>query len=378
MDSFIRDKVASCPRCIRRKTPPSTASLVNLTSSSPMAIVCIDFLSLERSKGGFEHILVITDHFTRYAQAYPTTNQTAKTTAKVLFEKFIVHYGFPNRIHSDQGANFESSLIKELCQLAGVIKSRTTPYHAMGNGMVERFNQTLLKMLGTLEEEKKADWKSHVGPLVHAYNVTSHPSTGFSPYYLMFGRQPKLAVDALLGLNTDDISAKSKNEYVRKLRERLTTAYRKAKDTALKTADVNKRYYDTKARAATIQPSDLVLVRNVSIRGKKKIADRWEQEPYIVVNQPFPDQPVFDVKKNVPNARRIRRLHRNLLLPLGVASEPAPDTEAVQRYVIPHRRRDSHITTSATDDDSGDDTGVQVPRRSRREIKIPRWQQSEN
>ena len=65
---------------------------------------------------------------------------------------FIVHYGFPARIHSDQGRNLESNLIKELCSLARIKKSRTTPYHSMGNGMVERFNQTLLNMLGTLED----------------------------------------------------------------------------------------------------------------------------------------------------------------------------------------------------------------------------------
>ena len=110
----------------------------------------------------------MTDHFTRYAQAFPTRNQLAKTTAKILFENFVVHYGFPARIHSDQGRNFESSLIRELCSLAGVHKSRTTPYHPMGNGMVERFNQTLLKMLGTLEDHQKQDWKSYVAPLVHA------------------------------------------------------------------------------------------------------------------------------------------------------------------------------------------------------------------
>jgi len=156
-----------------------------------MELVCIDFLSLERSKGGYEHILVITDHFTRYAQAFPTTNQTARTTAKVLFEKFFVHYGFPERLHSDQGTNFMSGLISELCKLAGIEQSRTTPYHPMGNGMTERFNQTLLHMLCTLEEDKKSDWKSYVAPMVHAYNSTIHTSTGYSPYYLMFGRHPR-------------------------------------------------------------------------------------------------------------------------------------------------------------------------------------------
>ena len=122
-----------------------------------MELVCIDFLSLERSKGGQEHILVITDHFTRYAQAFPTRNQLAKTTVSVLFDQFIVHYGFPARIHSDQGRNFESAVIKELCNIAGVQKSRTTPYHPMGNGLVDRFNQTLLNMLGTLQDSQKQD-----------------------------------------------------------------------------------------------------------------------------------------------------------------------------------------------------------------------------
>ena len=144
----------------------------------------MDYLKLERSKGGFENVLVVTDHFTKYSQAYPTKNETARTTPRVLFDQFISHYRFPARIHSDQGANFMSYLIHELCVVAGIDKSNTTPYHPMGNGQVERFNQTLLNMLGTLSDSQKDNWRGHIATFVHAYNVTIHPSTGFSPYFL--------------------------------------------------------------------------------------------------------------------------------------------------------------------------------------------------
>lgn len=93
------------------KDANNRAPLVNITTTQPLELVCLDYLSLEASKGGFENILVITDHFTRYAQAIPTRNQTAKTTAEAFFNHFVVHYGLPKRIHSDQGANFMSKLM---------------------------------------------------------------------------------------------------------------------------------------------------------------------------------------------------------------------------------------------------------------------------
>ena len=184
--------------------PKPSAELINIYSTQPLGLVCIDFLSLERSKSGYENILVITDHFTKYAQAFPTRKQTASTKAKVLFENFVLHYGFPGRIHSDQGRNFESVLIKQFCKLTGVEKSRSTQYHPMGNGMVERFNKTLLNILGTLvEDSQKADWLSYVAQMVHSYNATRHESTSYSPYFLMFGRHPRLAIDAYLGLSLE-------------------------------------------------------------------------------------------------------------------------------------------------------------------------------
>ena len=107
--------------------------------------------------------------------------------ARVLFDHYIVNYGFPASIHSDQGTNFESNLIKELCKILNAEKSRRTPYHQIENGQVERFNQTLLKMLGSLEDFQISDGKAHIPTLVHVYNATFHDSTGYSPYYLMFG-----------------------------------------------------------------------------------------------------------------------------------------------------------------------------------------------
>jgi len=364
MERFVKDKISNCARCIRSKTPAEISSLVNITTSSPMELVCIDFLSLEKSKGGYEHILVITDHFTRYAQAFPTTNQTARTTAKVLFEKFFVHYGFPARLHSDQGTNFMSGLISELCKLAGIEQSRTTPYHPMGNGMTERFNQTLLHMLSTLEEDKKSDWKSYVAPMVHAYNSTIHTSAGYSPYYLMFGRHPRLAIDALLDLPSNDNGTVFQNEYSRKLRDRLATAYSRAKENAFQNAEKSKRVYDTKARATKIIPGDLVLVRNVTQRGKQKIADKWEDVPYVVIDQPNTEIPVYDVKKDQPHSKCIRRVHRNLLLPLGITEQHQNKEQKAPRYVIPQRRTQSR--------DNNDDGSVTI-RRSNRQRKAPNF-----
>ena len=274
----IENRVRSCERCIKRKTFQKPSSeLINIISTQPMELVCIDFLSLERSKGGFKNILVLTDHFTRYAQAFPTRNQLAKTTAKVLFENIIVHYGFPARLHSDQGRNFENNVIKVLCSLAGVQKSRTTPYHPMGNGMTERFNQTFLNMLGTLEDCQKEAWKSFVAPLVHAYNATRHDSTGFSPYFLMFGRHPRLAVDAYLGLNSpQDPSDHSKQHYASKLQKRLKFAYQVASSEAQKSAGRQKLIYDSKVRESTVDIGNRGLNRNVGLKGKHKLADKWD------------------------------------------------------------------------------------------------------
>ena len=141
-------------------------------ATHPLELVHLDYLCLEPGKGLEENVLMITDHFTRDAQAYATRTQTAQMTVRTLWDKFIVHYGLPKKILTDQGQNFESQLVADLCELMGVWKIQTSPYPPKTSGQCERFNSTLINMLGTLPKEKKSEWKNHIGTLVHAYNCT--------------------------------------------------------------------------------------------------------------------------------------------------------------------------------------------------------------
>ena len=126
MQTEATQYLLNCTRCLRRKTPPQVAPLQPIYVTKPLELVHMNYLSLEPSKGNTENVLVITDHFTRYALAYPSKTQTAQATARILWDNFICHYGFPEKFISDQGRNFESDLIKELCKIAGVKRLHTT------------------------------------------------------------------------------------------------------------------------------------------------------------------------------------------------------------------------------------------------------------
>ena len=126
----------------------------------PMELVHMVYLTIKTNEGGRDvHILVITNHFTRYAQAIVTNSQTAKCTAQNLWDKFIVHYDLPEKILMDQGHNFESDLVKALCEIAQVKKIRTSGYHPQTNQQCECFNVTLINMLGTLPDKPKITWR---------------------------------------------------------------------------------------------------------------------------------------------------------------------------------------------------------------------------
>ncbi|KAK3745483.1 hypothetical protein QZH41_007548 [Actinostola sp. cb2023] len=224
--------------------------------------------------------------------------------AEKIYNEFIPRFGYPNRIHHDMGAEFENKLFQGLEKLTGVMHSRTTPYHPQGNGLVERMNRTLLGMMRTLPELYKANWKDHVHKLVHAYNCTKHETTGFSPFKLLFGRSPRLSVDLIFGLESQQ-DDESYPDYVRKWKAAMTEAYSQALKSTSHSAQRAKQHYDKRIRSSVLEPGDRVLVRNLTPRGGPgKLRSYWEKDIHVVVRRKSPESPVYDLR---PEGGRVRR-----------------------------------------------------------------------
>ena len=310
------EKFISCKcSCISNKKPtrPFAEQLGSIETSSPFELVSLDFLHLEKSSGGYEYILVLIDHFTRYAVCYPTKDKEGKTAAKCLFNDFVLRYGFPHKIHHDQGREFENDLFAQMEKICGMGKSRTTPYHPMGNGKCERFNRTILGMLRTLPEKAKSKWKDHLQKMTHAYNASINRSTGYSPYFLLYGRDPLLPIDLIF---KSVLPQKEKNykSYVKEWKNAMECAYEIARKKSQNSVKANKRSYNRKAGHSVLSPGDRVLVRNVREKGGPgKLRSYWEKVIYRVVERKG-EGPVYVLQPE--EGGEVRCLHRNMLLPV--------------------------------------------------------------
>ena len=174
-----------------------------------------------------------------------------------MYNDFILWFGFPVRILHDQGGEFENQLFHRLEECCGMVRSRTTPYHPQGNGKTECLNQTLLSMLRTLPEHKKSICKDSLNKVFHAYNCTRHEATGITPYFLLFGRPPRLPIDLIFGVKP--ASGSNYPAYVKEWQTAMKEAYKLAAKRSQLSDTKGKKHYDRRGYGPVLYQGDRVL-----------------------------------------------------------------------------------------------------------------------
>ena len=274
------DWVASCESCSKRKKPVHRgrgAPLQVTWAGSPFERIAMDLIpGLPETAGGNRHILVVVDYFTKWVEAYPLKRMDANTIASVFVSEFVARFGAPQSLHTDQGRNFDSAVFKEVCALLGIKKTRTTAYHPAGDGLVERFNQTLEALLSHYVASHQRDWDTQLPAMLMAYRATPQSSTGYTPAYLLFGRELCLPQDVAYGLPSAD-AARDEPSYVQTLRQKLAHAHSCVRK---KLASVHKhqaRLHDAGAVPVRFAPGDLVwlLVPAVPVGTAPKLSKLW-------------------------------------------------------------------------------------------------------
>lgn len=268
----------TCETCATRKSRPAKnrAPLQTVKVGFPMQVVAVDILGpLVESEAGNSYILVAGDYFTKWMEAYPIPNQEAITVAEKLVDEMFCRFSLPDQLHSDQGKQFESTLLREICKLLNIKKTRTTPYHPQCDGLVERFNRTLLSMLATTTKNDPFNWEGRLRKVCFAYNSSVHASTGQTPFFLMFGRQAKLPIDLMYPTGSSE--SMPVTQYALQLKEGLEDAYRLVREKLGASHQRQKDHYDRRVHGKPYEVGDLVWLHSTVIPrgGSRKLHHPW-------------------------------------------------------------------------------------------------------
>ncbi|XP_053872984.1 uncharacterized protein LOC128831041, partial [Malaclemys terrapin pileata] len=308
----VKDYCKSCPEC-QLAAPAQTpkAPLVPMPlMETPFERVAVDLVGpLPKSSAGFQYILVMMDYATRFPEAVPLRNISARTIAMELV-KIFARVGLPRELLTDQGTNFTSRLLKQVCEILGVKQLRTSIYHPQTDGLVERFNRTLKGMLRRFPPEDLRQWDQLLPPLLLAIREVPQASTKFSPFELLYGRRPRGLLDLMRETWEQAPSpAQGLLQYVPQLQERLRQAGDLARENLKAAQDTQAQTYNRGAQTRDFQPGDRVLLLLPS--SESKILARW-QGPYEVVRKVGP----VTYEINQPDRRKKnQRYHVNLLKP---------------------------------------------------------------
>ena len=202
--------------------------------------------------------------------------QGTTSPSEKLTDEMFCQFSPPDQLHSDQGRQFESHLMKEICKLLHIKKTKTTPYHPQCDGMVERFNCTLLDMLATTTREHALDWEHQIRKVCMAYNTSIHSSTGFTPFYLMFGRQAKLPIDLMYGSPVAVTQELPVSDYAILLKKSLEDAYSVTREKLGVSHTRRKEQHYKRVHGKPFEPEDLVWLHSTVIPPghSRKLFDR--------------------------------------------------------------------------------------------------------
>ena len=281
----VRRQLKSCVKCLRLRAPPANVAVPTgtLDAEFPGDIVATDILAgLPVNTEGNMYILVVIDHFTRFATAIPMASKTSAAAAQAFETGWIQPFFPPARLLSDQGGEFSGAEFSAMLRANQVAKLSTTAYHPQGDSVAERFNRTLLEALGASLGADKRAWGKVLPSVITAYNSSVHSMTGHTPAFLMFSREPP---SSLTRHDATTVSAPERLEAERAAAIQARADVRVI--TLKKRALVAARNEAMSSAPAKFAIGDLVMVRNPAIR----------QAPYSKLEPPF-DGPCRIVKKS--------------------------------------------------------------------------------
>eukprot|EP00731_Ephydatia_muelleri_P009248 Em0004g1586a len=325
-DLDVKNAIQQCDRCQKRNNPvPKQHSPIGtIKSNYPFEKLSWDIMGpLPTSSCGNKYILVVTDLFTKWVEAFPLAKTDSVTLAKVLVNEIVCRYGVPRYLHSDQGANLVSEVIKSLCATLGINRTQTTAYHPEGNGQVERFNRTLESMLAKVFADHQRDWDEHIQNALFAYRTAIHDSTGYTPFLVMFGRSPTLPIDVMLGQGEEQ---KELPSYVQRLQQSLRAAFssvRKHLDVAHQRQKQEADKLSTGEGQLQVGDRVWLYVPAVKTGTTRKLASLW-RGPYTVVDK----LSSVNYKIQIIGGAKCQIVHRNRLK----LCYSNPDLPAIQAH----------------------------------------------
>ena len=357
----VRDYCRSCLGCARVKRP-NYSHREGIGSvpvvGEPFAQWSADILGpLPRTESGNCYVLVISDLFTKWVETYCLPDQRATTVAD-CFVDLISRFGVPKSILTDQGTNFESALVKRICELLGISKLRCTAAHPQTDGQTERFNRTLCDSLTHYVNSNQTDWDKWVGVCVSAFRFTKHSTTGYSPFELVHGVEARVPVVSEIVDDAGELGCSTYQEYVNMLKQRLTVD----RGNALLSIE-NRQQRSMVPNSSDIQLNDKVMLKVHAVkRGRvKKLSDRFTG-PFVVVKVMRPDYEIKRGRKRLfvhgSNLKKVASSVRDDLVddvpqPSSVtqseSTEPSSSGVCVTPSVVP-RRAESPENRVETDD----------------------------